>query len=369
MDAGLNRRHFLAGLAALGAAAFSPDAILRARGQTPATGGGRLDLHHHFGSPRWTKRHAEAKRQGWETFQDYSPTKAIEAMDRAGIQTAFLSMTTPGIWFGDDFAAERQEAIALARDVNDYGARMARDYTGRFGLFAVLPLPDIDASLKEIEYAFDTLKADGVGLLTSYGDVWLGDRRLQPVFDELNRRRAIVYTHPTDASCCHGLANANPSVVEWFTDTARSILSLIQEPPGAAGRGRGTAAPSMATRYANTTFIWSHGGGALVGTTRVVGTVGAEALSGTPAPDSRLHHIRRFYYDTAGAANPIVMPALKRLLGGTSHIVYGTDYPFGGQDGPRNIVTGMTTVGFTADELRGVDRENALGLLPRYRSA
>ena len=369
MNAALGRREFLAGLAALGSAAFAPEAILRARGQAPANTSRRLDLHHHFGPPRWTKRHAEAKRQGWETFQDYSPKVALEAMDKAGIQTAFLSMTTPGIWFGDNFAAERQEAIALARDVNDYGARMVGDYKGRFGLFAVLPLPDIDASLKEMSYAFDTLKADGVGLLTSYGDMWLGDPRLQPVLDELNRRQAIVYTHPTDASCCHALANANPSVVEWFTDTARSILSLIQEPPGAGRGGRGNAAASPATRYANIKFIWSHGGGALVGTTRVIGNVSAEALGGSPAPNSRLHHLRRFYYDTAGAANPIVMPALKRLLGGTSQIVYGTDYPFGGVDGPRNIVNALQTVGFTADELRGIDRENALNILPKYRTS
>jgi predicted TIM-barrel fold metal-dependent hydrolase len=363
MKDGFGRREFLAGLAALGATAFLPDQILRARGQA-VSGARRLDLHHHFASPRWATAHAAAKRQGWETFQDYSPAKSIEAMDKAGVETSFLSMTTPGIWFTDNFAAERPAAIALARDVNDYGARMMSDHKGRFGLFAALPLPDVDASLREMAYAFDTLKADGVGLLTSYGDIWLGDARLQPVFDELNRRQAIVYTHPTDASCCHGLANANPSVVEWFTDTARSIQSLIQDPPGA---GRGTAAPSAATRYSNIRFIWSHGGGALVGATRVVGTVSADALAGTPAPNSRLHHIRRFYYDTAGAANPIVMPALKRLLGGTSQIVYGTDYPFGGQEGPRGIANAMQTVGFTADELRGIDRENALRLLPKYR--
>jgi 6-methylsalicylate decarboxylase len=368
MHADLRRREFLAALAALGATAFVPERVLRARGQAPTAGARRLDLHHHFGSPRWTKRHAEMKRQGWETFQNYSPALSIEAMDKAGVQTSFLSMTTPGIWFGDNFAAERQETIALARDVNEYGARMVADYKGRFGLFSVLPLPDVDASLKEIEYAFDTLKADGVGLLTSYGNMWLGDARLQPVLDELNRRQAIVYTHPTDATCCHALANTNPSVVEWFSDTARSIQSLIQDPPGAGRGGRGAAGTSQATRYANIKFIWSHGGGALVGTTRVIGTVSADALAGTPAPNSRLHHIRRFYYDTAGAANPIVMPALKRLLGGTSQIVYGTDYPFGGIDGPRTIVNGLQTVGFTAEELRGIDRDNALRILPRYRN-
>jgi predicted TIM-barrel fold metal-dependent hydrolase len=100
--------------------------------------------------------------------------------------------------------------------------------------------------------------------------------------------------------------------------------------------------------------------------TRVVGTVSADALAGVPAPNSRLHHIRRFYYDTAGAANPLVMPALKRLLGGTSHVLFGTDYPFGGENGPVGIVDGMQTVGFTAAELRGIDRENAGELFPWY---
>ena len=236
----MNRREFITGLGLAGAAAFLPDRVLR--GQTAAVTSGnprRLDMHHHFGSPRWIRRATEIKRQGWEPFQDYSPAKAVEAMDKAGIATAFVSCTEPGIWFGDDFRIERHAAIELARDMNEYGARMMSDYKGRFGLFAVLPLPDVEASLKEIEYAFDTLHSDGVGLLTSYGDIWLGDARLQPVFDELNRRNAVVYTHPTDATCCHSLAKANPLTLEWFTDTARSILSLIQEPSGARGTSFG----------------------------------------------------------------------------------------------------------------------------------
>ena len=134
-------------------------------------------------------------------------------------------------------AIERDQAIALSRDMNEYGARLVSDHKGRFGLFAMLPLPDVDASLKEIDYAFDTLHADGVGLLTSYGDIWLGDRKLQPVFDEFNRRNAIVYTHPTDATCCHSLANANPVTLEWLVDTARSLMSIVSE-GGPGGRRR-----------------------------------------------------------------------------------------------------------------------------------
>jgi predicted TIM-barrel fold metal-dependent hydrolase len=328
-----------------------------------------LDLHHHFASDRYKKRIAEAKRQGWETFQSYSPQRAIEAMDDAGVATALLSCSTPGVWLGDDFAVERDLAIRLARDMNEYAAKLISDHKGRFGLFAVLPLPDIDASLREIEFAFDTLHADGVGLLTSYGNHWLGEKVFEPVFDELNRRSAVVYTHPTDATCCHNLANANPATLEWLTDTARSIMSMIAENPrtvgGGGGRGTG-GQPSPATRYANTKFIWSHAGGSLVGVaSRVVGNISAENLSRPPEPNSRLYHIRRFYYDTAGSANPILMQAIAKLAG-ASQIVFGSDFPFGGSAPIVSIVQGLQSCGFSAQELRAIGRENAVRILPRY---
>ena len=328
----LHRRAFLGGMGALGACQLLSPGSLWSQG-SPANPR-RLDLHHHFASERYKKRMAEVKRQGWDSFQGYSPEKALEAMDKAGVATAFLSCSTPGVWLGDEFTIERDEAVALARDMNDYAARIMSDLKGRFGLFATLPLPDVDASLREIEYAFNTLHADGVGLLTSYGNHWLGEKMFEPVFDELNRRNAVVYTHPTDASCCHSLANANPATLEWLTDTARSIMSMISENPSAVGgagggRGRGAGTPSPATRYANIKFIWSHAGGSLVGVaSRVVGTISAENLAHPAEPNSRLYHIRRFYYDTAGSANPILMQALAKLAG-SSQIVLGSDFPFG----------------------------------------
>jgi predicted TIM-barrel fold metal-dependent hydrolase len=235
---------------------------------------------------------------------------------------------------------------------------MMADYKGRFGLFAVLPLPDIDASLKEIEYAFDTLNADGVGLLTSYGNIWLGDDRLRPVFDELNRRNAVVYSHPTDASCCHALLpNTSPGTIEWQTDTARAIFNVINDSGGTT---------SMATRYPNIRFVWSHAGGTLIGLmNRFVGSANLtpQALARTPAPNSRLHHLRRFYYDTAQSTNPLQMTALKGLVG-AGRIVFGADYPY---STIVNHVEELKTVGFSAEELRGIDRDNAVRILPKYR--
>lgn len=354
---GIFRRGFFASLGAAGG-------FLAARSLWPQTSNPRrLDLHHHYASPKFKALLAEAQRQGWETFQPYDPHKAIEEMDKGGVATAFLSVTTPGLWTGDDFGRERDRAIALARDMNEYGARLGGDHKGRFGLFAALPLPDIDASLKEIAYAFDTLHADGIGVLTSYGNHWLGEKMFEPVFDELNRRNAVVFVHPTDAPCCRNLANANPATFEWLADTARCILSMIAGDPRAVG-SRGGAEPSPASRYANCQFIWSHGGGALIGVaSRVVGTVTEKDLAGTPAVNSRLYHVRRFFYDTAGSANPILMQGIARLAG-ASQIVFGTDYPFGNAS---VLAGGMRSVGFTAEQLRAIDRENALRILPKYQ--
>jgi predicted TIM-barrel fold metal-dependent hydrolase len=286
-------------------------------------------------------------------------------MDKGGVATAFLSVTEPGLWYGDEFEKERQEAISMARDINEFGARMVADYKGRFGLFAVLPLPDVEASLREIEYAFDTLKADGVGLLTSYGNLWLGDPKFHPVFDELNRRGAVVFSHPTDATCCHNLANANPATLEWFTDTTRSILSVIAAPPSRTGRPPvgGSSEGSLAARCPNIKFIWSHAGGTLIGAvSRVVGNVTAETLARPADPNSRLHHVRRFYYDTAGSANPIAMQGITKLVG-ISQIVFGSDYPWGTS---LNIAQGLEACGLSYPELRAIDRENVVRFMPKY---
>jgi predicted TIM-barrel fold metal-dependent hydrolase len=359
-----SRRQFLAGLAALGGSALLPAARFDAQAPAAQAGGSarRIDVHQHFGTPAWVQRNVESKRAGFQAMQMWTPTKAIEEMDKAGVATAMLSSTQPGVWWGDNFEPERASAISLAREMNEYGAKLVSDYKGRFGLFAILPLPDVDASLKEIAYAFDTLKADGVGLVTSYANRYIGEAMFNPVLEELNRRNAVIYSHPTEGPCCHNIGGQAPGTVEWFTDTARAILSVIVEGPG-QGPNR---APSAATKYPNINYIWSHAGGSLIGlSARVVGQVSADDLAKPPMPNSRLFHVRRFFYDTAFAANPVVMSGLTKLLGGTSQIVFGTDYPFGGV--PQNTVDSLRTLGFSDQDLRGIDRENVLKILPKYR--
>jgi predicted TIM-barrel fold metal-dependent hydrolase len=192
------RREFLAKLAALGGTALIPGATAFA--QTPlAAKPHRIDVHYHFSSPGFIAA-ITARKTGQRPLMEWTPAKAIEAMDKGGVATSMASISEPGVWFGDN-----NEARVLARETNEYGARLMADYPGRFGLFASLPMPDIDGTLREIEYSLDTLKADGVCFMTSYQGKYLGDPAFAPVMDELNRRKAVVFTHPYRAECCINL--------------------------------------------------------------------------------------------------------------------------------------------------------------------
>ena len=226
---------------------------------------------------------------------------------------------------------------------------MTVDYPGRFGLFACLPLPDIDASLKEIAYALDDLKADGIGLLTSYDNKWLGDPAFAPVMDELNRRKAIVYVHPTTADCC---VNLLPMIQDWVVefpvDTTRTVASLLFS---------GTI-----LRCPNIKFIFAHCGGVLPMLT--------EHLIRVPVIDSKmkelvpagvLTELRRFHYDVALRAHPTGLASTLQMVG-VSQLLFGTDAPL-----RKSLATvqGLIDYGFSAQELRAIDCDNARKLLPR----
>jgi predicted TIM-barrel fold metal-dependent hydrolase len=161
----------------------------------------RIDVHHHF-IPQFhiDAMNAPGRRAGGPPPK-WSPALSLEDMDKSGIATSGLSIAQPGVWYGNNV----EESRTLARKLNEYGATMVKDHPGRFGLFACIAPPDVQGSLKEIEYACDTLKADGIGLLTSYQDKYLGDPSFAPVYEELNRRKAVIYVHPTTPGCRRGL--------------------------------------------------------------------------------------------------------------------------------------------------------------------
>jgi 6-methylsalicylate decarboxylase len=190
------RRGFLGQVAALGAAAVFPGGLMaQEKKKAPAAARGkpyRIDVHHHLVYPGYLDEIA-GSRAGSPV--KWSPAMSIEEMDKSGIALSMMSLVQPSASAGD---LEKRRKIA--RQSNDYAAQLVRDHPGRFGNFATLPLPDVEGSLKEIEYALDSLKAEGLGLMTSYQDKYLGDTAFAPVWEELNRRKAVIYTHPPEPS-------------------------------------------------------------------------------------------------------------------------------------------------------------------------
>jgi predicted TIM-barrel fold metal-dependent hydrolase len=342
----LDRRSFLRGAAAsLGLAALVADGADLASAQGAAAATRRIDVHHHFAPPAWV---AEVK--GKPLLQAantrWTPEQSIEEMDRGGVSAAVIEITNPGLWFGDNAAAAR-----VSRACNDYGARLVQDHPTRFGLFAAMPLPDVDATLKEIEYAYDSLKVDGVGLFTSYGDMWLGNAVFRPVMEELNRRRAVVHVHPTAANCCRNLDyGAAPGSMEYGTDTTRAIL--------------GVAFNGDAARFPGIRFIWSHAGGTAP---FLAGRVDGQSRGARDRmPNGFIAEAKKFFYDTAGASNRGAMTSLLELVS-PSQILFGTDFPSGGSRSQTAQQLSALKL-FDAAAMRAIDYENAATLMPRLKS-
>ena len=189
-----SRRGFMLGAGAL--ALTTAAGNRRTTAQPADTKPFRIDVHHHLSPPTYVTASNDSG-FGDLLMKNWTIEKSLADMDKAGIATAMLSVTTPAVNFTTGDAARK-----LCRESNEYGAKLVADYPGRFGNFAMLPLTDAEGSLRELTYALDTLKADGIALMTSYGDKWLGDPLFLPVMEELNRRKALVYTHPTAANCC-----------------------------------------------------------------------------------------------------------------------------------------------------------------------
>jgi 6-methylsalicylate decarboxylase len=332
------RRGFVAGAiaGALAGVGGSSDAAAQSNPR-------RVDVHHHFSSPGFIKEIA-SRRTGQIPLEQWTPAKSVEDMDKGGVATSVVSISEPSVHFGDNDAAR-----ILARECNEYAAKLKSDHRGRFGNFASLPLPDVDGSLKEMEYALDTLKAEGICLMTSYQGKYLGDPSLVPVMAELNRRKAVVYVHPVRADCCRGLvANVNDPTIELPQDTARTILSVVF-----SGNAR---------RFPDIRFIFSHAGGTLpVLIHRIESWANIRKdLAAERFPNGVREEFRKFHYDTASSDYAWTMMPLTRLVE-TSQIVFGTDFPF---RSAAVTAKGLAEYGFGAADLMAIDRGNAVRLMP-----
>ncbi len=306
----------------------------------------RIDVHHHFAPPSWLQA-MNLIGAASSPIVNWSVQKSLDDMAAGGVTTAILSGNVPEVRPLAEEAARR-----IARESNEYAKQLAVDHPGRFGVFAVLPLPYIDESLNEIAYALDTLKADGIGVLTNYGDKWLGYSYFEPIWDELNRRKATVYTHPADANCCVNLVQGIPSsAIEWGMDTTRTIANLVFS---------GTS-----QKYRDINWIFSHGGGGLTAIAErlLVQMVKTPPYQGKFTREMVQAELNRFHYDTAQVSLDGTLVALAKLVP-ISQIMYGTDFPY---RTAAEHSKGVDAI-FSEADRKLVNRENALRILPRLTS-
>ncbi len=303
----LSRRSFLCSAAAAGLGGALAASPAQAQAADVKMGAGTIDVHHH-----------------------YFPPATQEAT------------STP------------EQIRAQARASNQYGARMVQDYPKRFAQFGFLPMPDVEATLQEIEYVFDVLKAPGVGLMTSYGDLWQGNPVFDPVLQELHRRKAVIFCHPLPAQCCTALmprvAPREALFLEFPYDTGRAVVSLLMS--------------GSFVKYRDIRWIFCHCGGpvpALAGRIRNAMSEMSPEVVARMAPNGLDYELRRQYYDTADAAYGPTMAAIMNYIP-KSQILFGTDYPFlRVQTNAKEI----TDRGLSAEDMLALQRGNVTALMPQ----
>jgi 6-methylsalicylate decarboxylase len=310
-----------------------------------------IDLHAHFLPERYRTSalaHGQAHPDGMPALPEWNAAAAVSMMDDVGIVAAALSVSSPGVAFLESPA----ERAALARSVNEDGAAAVAAYPDRFGLLASLPLPDVDAALAEIDYAFGQLQADGVGLHTHYRGVYLGDERLDPVMAALDARSALVTIHPVSPCGWEGVSFGRPRpVVEFLFDTTRAVINL--------------ALSGVLDRYPAIRWVVPHTGAALPALADRVDRI-YPWISPPEAPSVDLiAALGRLHYDLAGTPLPRALPALLELAA-TSQLVYGSDYPFTPPPRVRQLAADIAATDVLDDEAKAALLcGNARRLLPR----
>jgi 6-methylsalicylate decarboxylase len=312
-----------------------------------------IDLHHHvIPDFYWEASNEGGSAVGGITPPRWSLDGAIAYLDEARIDAAVASISTPGVHFGDDTAAR-----SLARRVNEYLADLARRRPDRFGALASLPLPDINGSLTEIEYALDVLELDGVSLMTNAGGSYLGDSRFDPIFGDLQGRGAVVFVHPTASPdpIAHALGLPD-ALLDYPVDTSRAISKLHYS--------------NTFARTPDIKYLFSHAGGTIPFVASRFSIV--DQMDVIPGGEERgpiAETLRRLYWDTASAFSDPVLRLLRSVTG-VHNVVFGSDYPY-----PRNDISigGLRQLEqsgeFDDDERRGVLGQTAARLIPRLGTA
>ena len=306
---------------------------------------GRIDTHHHVVPPEYAAwLRSKGALAGGLPIPAWDPDAALFLMDRHDVAAAVLSVSTPGVHLGDG-----ADARNLARHVNEYAAQVVRDHPARFGFFATLTLPDVDGALAEIDHAFDTLGADGVVLLANCGGTYLGDQAFDPVFDELQRRRAVVFVHPSVPPGLEPIEGIPPFMADFLLDTTRAAVNLARS---------GTL-----DRCPDLRIVLAHASGFL--------PYAAYRLSAAASAEGNvvtgLARLQRYYFDIALSGSPTALPSLLAFTD-PAHVTFGSDWPYA----PDFAVAGMTSLyeGYALDDAARaqIDRHTAESLFPRFRS-
>jgi 6-methylsalicylate decarboxylase len=311
-----------------------------------------VDVHHHILPDFFFRPTNDAHDPvGGIAPQAWSKETALSFMDDAGIDVAITSISTPGVHLGDDAAAR-----SLARTCNEYAADLMRSRPARYGAFACMPLPDVDGTLEELAYAFDVLKMDGVILFSNSRGVYLGDERFKPVFAELERRKAVVFVHPTASPdpTAHSLGLPD-SLIDFTADTTRAIAKLHYS--------------NTFARTPNVNYIFSHAGGTIPYIAHRFAIVDAmKVIPGEEERGTAADTFRRLYWDTALSWSDPVLEMLRAIVG-IDRVLYGSDYPYLRRDMAVGSVRALEqTKVLNSAECQNILSGTAAKLIPRLAS-
>jgi predicted TIM-barrel fold metal-dependent hydrolase len=311
-----------------------------------------IDVHAHFLPPIYLEalRNAGLKTlDGGIPVPAWTPERALAIMDEVGITGAVLSVSSPHVNFVD-----AENAVTLCRAINDYAAEMKRRHPERFGAYAILPLPDMANSIRELERALDQLELDGVALPTHAEGRYLGDARLAPLLEVLNERAVTVFVHPTSPCCFESFGLEIPApMIEFPFDTTRTAASLLYS--------------GSLARFPRIKFILPHGGGTLPFLAPRMAAVGSLPALGERAvmPAQAMQAFARLYFDTALSVAPQQIAAL-RSLAPVSQVLYGTDFPFAPEERLRMAEAAFEALPLTADERNSIRLGNARRLFGTF---
>jgi len=316
---------------------------------------GRIDVHHHYVPSRYRELLREHRhRPGGVDVPSWTAESSLKVMRRNGIATSVLSLSTPGVWFGDDGEARR-----LAREVNEHAAGVVAEHPDRFGFFATLTLPDVQGAIAEAAYSLDELGADGIVLLSNHAGSYVYEPEFAPLLAYLHERRVVVFLHPGELPT-EPAPGIPAFTADFLLDTVRAATGLVLS--------------GALEKYDGIRWILAHAGGFLPyishrilltmfrSEPRVV--LARAVVDRKRAVEKRTALLRRFHFDVALSSSPTALPSLLAFAE-PGRVLFGSDFPFAPAPAVRFMRQEYDDVPLAADVRAAIDHRNAAALFPR----